>query len=69
MCTEEVVHALEWMGYDSGVDIHALLAVAHRLSGLIGHEVPSQLVKAGQRLDLHPLPAGFDEIKARALSR
>jgi hydroxymethylglutaryl-CoA lyase len=69
VCTEEVVHALELMGYDSGVDLKALLAVAHRLSGLIGHEVPSQLVKAGQRLDLHPRPAGFEDIKARALSR
>ena len=69
VCTEEVVHALELMGFASGVDLKALLAVAHRLPGLIGHEVPSQLVKAGQRLDLHPLPAGFEDIKARALSR
>ena len=57
------------MGFASGVDLKALLAVAHRLPGLIGHEVPSQLVKAGQRLDLHPLPPGFEDIKARALSR
>ena len=69
VCTEEVVHALELMGFASGVDLKALLAVAHRLPGLIGHEVPSQLVKAGQRLDLHPLPPGFEDIKARALSR
>ena len=57
------------MGFASGVDLKALLAVAHRLPGLIGHEVPSQLVKAGQRLDLHPLPPGFEDITARALSR
>ena len=69
VCTEEVVHALQLMGYDCGVDLNALLAAARQLPGLIGHEVPSQLVKAGQRLDLHPRPDGFDEIKARALSR
>jgi len=69
VCSEEVVHALQLMGYDCGVDLDALLTAARYLPGLIGHEVPSQLVKVGQRLDLHPLPAGFDEIKARALSR
>ena len=69
VCTEEVVHALQLMGYGCDVDLNALLAVARQLPGLIGHEVPSQLVKAGQRLDLHPRPDGFDEIKARALSR
>jgi hydroxymethylglutaryl-CoA lyase len=31
--------------------------------------IPSQIVKAGRRLDLHPRPADFDEIRARALAR
>jgi len=31
--------------------------------------VPSQIVKAGQRLDLHPVPADFDTIRERALAR
>jgi hydroxymethylglutaryl-CoA lyase len=58
VCTEEVVHALELMGYDTGVDLTLLLLAARRLQELVGHEVPSQIVKAGRRLDLHPLPAG-----------
>lgn len=56
VCTEEVVHALQLMGYDTGIDLPALIATAARLPALIGHEVPSQIVKAGCRLDLHPVP-------------
>jgi hydroxymethylglutaryl-CoA lyase len=57
VCSEEIVHALELMGYDTGVDLALLLQAARRLQELLGHEVPSQIVKAGRRLDLHPLPA------------
>lgn len=69
VCTEEVVHALQLMGYDTEIDLPALIATAARLPALIGHEVPSQIVKAGCRLDLHPVPAGFDAIRERALAR
>ena len=57
------------MGYDTGVDLEKLLAAAGRLPALIGHDVPSQILKAGRRLDLHPRPADFDELAARAASR
>ncbi|QQX87897.1 hydroxymethylglutaryl-CoA lyase [Cupriavidus necator] len=57
VCTEELVHMLELDGYDTGVDLAAILDAAARLPGLIGHDVPSQLLKAGRRLDLHPMPA------------
>ncbi|WP_316154651.1 hydroxymethylglutaryl-CoA lyase [Cupriavidus sp. BIC8F] len=57
VCTEELVHMLELDGYDTGVDLAAILHAAARLPGLIGHDVPSQLLKAGRRLDLHPMPA------------
>lgn len=69
VCSEEIVHALELMGYDTGVDLEQLLEAAHRLPALVGHGVPSQLVAAGRRLDLHPLPADFDAIRERALAR
>jgi len=69
VCTEEIVHALALMGYDTGVDLAALLAASRRLPALIGHDIPSQLVKAGRRLDLHPLPADFEQIRDRALAR
>jgi hydroxymethylglutaryl-CoA lyase len=47
---------LELNGYDTGVDLTEALQVAAYLPGLIGHDVPSQLLKAGRRLDLHPAP-------------
>jgi hydroxymethylglutaryl-CoA lyase len=69
VCSEEIVHALELMGYDTGVDVERLVAAAKRLPALIGHDIPSQIVKAGRRLDLHPRPADFDAIRERALAR
>ncbi|MET0961731.1 MAG: hydroxymethylglutaryl-CoA lyase [Noviherbaspirillum sp.] len=57
-CTEELVHMLELDGYDTGVDLDGILAASALLPALIGHDVPSQLLKAGKRLDLHPMPDG-----------
>ncbi len=56
------------MGFDTGVDLGRLIAASKRLPALIGHEVPSQIVKAGQRLDLHPVPDDFDAVRERALA-
>ena len=53
VCTEEIVHALDLMGFDTGVDLPVLMDAAARLPALVGHEVPSQILKAGRRLDLH----------------
>ncbi len=69
VCSEEIVHALGLMGYATGVDLARLIAAAGRLPGLIGHDIPSQITKAGRRLDLHPVPADFEAIRARALAR
>jgi hydroxymethylglutaryl-CoA lyase len=69
VCTEEVAHALELMGFHTGIDLPRLIAAARRLPALLGHEVPSQIVKAGRRLDLHPVPADFAAIRERALAR
>lgn len=51
VCTEDVTHLLELEGYDTGVDLLALLACARDLPSLVGHEVPGQVMKAGRRLD------------------
>lgn len=69
VCSEEVVHALELMAFDTGVDLTLLLEASRRLPALIGHDIPSQIVKAGRRLDLHARPDSFDAIRERALSR
>ncbi|CAN5361759.1 hydroxymethylglutaryl-CoA lyase [soil metagenome] len=62
VCTEEVVHALELMGYRTGVDLALLLDASRRLPALIGHDTPGQIVKAGRRLDLHPMPADTQQL-------
>jgi hydroxymethylglutaryl-CoA lyase len=69
VCSEDIVHALELMGYDTGVDLAALIAASKRLPALIGHDTDSQVARAGRRLDLHARPHGFDEIRARAAAR
>ena len=69
VCSEEIVHALALMEYDTGVDLDALLAISRRLPELLGHDTPSQLVKAGRRLALHARPAHFEATLQRALER
>ena len=69
VCSEEIVHALELMGYDTGVDLAKLMDASRRLPALIGHDVPSQIVKAGRRLDLHSVPSDFEAIRSRAQAR
>jgi hydroxymethylglutaryl-CoA lyase len=50
------VNMLEDMGYDTRVDLARLLAVARRIPVVVGHDVPGQVMKAGQTLELHPPP-------------
>jgi hydroxymethylglutaryl-CoA lyase len=69
VATEDLVHMFQCMGYDTGMDLEGLMEAAGRLVPLVGHAVASQLPCAGPRLTRHPPPAGFDEIKSRALAR
>ncbi|HSN20154.1 MAG TPA: hydroxymethylglutaryl-CoA lyase [Usitatibacter sp.] len=57
ICTEDMVNMLEDMGYDTRVDLAKLLAVARRIPVIVGHDVPGQVMKAGQTLELHEPPA------------
>ncbi|GAA4429409.1 hydroxymethylglutaryl-CoA lyase [Acidovorax lacteus] len=67
VCTEDLVHALQLMGYDTGVDLALLLAAARRLPGLLGEDLPGQVVKAGPRWALHAPPDGYEALRMRAL--
>lgn len=69
ICTEETVHALQLMDFDTGCRLDALVACAQRLPELIGHDIPSQIVKAGPRLALHRPPADYTALRERALAR
>lgn len=50
ICTEDLVYLLEESGYDTGVDLEALVAVARRVEEVIGRTLPGQVMKAGPRL-------------------
>ncbi|HUP96431.1 MAG TPA: hydroxymethylglutaryl-CoA lyase [Usitatibacter sp.] len=56
ICTEDMVNMLEDMGHDTRVDLAKLLAVARRVPVVVGHDVPGQVMKAGQTLELHEPP-------------
>lgn len=56
VCTEDLVHMFETMGYDTGVNLDALLAVARDLPALIGHDVPGQVMKAGPSSRRYAVP-------------
>ncbi len=56
ICTEDLVHMLESMGHDTGVDLARLLDASRLLRKTVEHELPGQVVKAGRSLDLHPMP-------------
>jgi hydroxymethylglutaryl-CoA lyase len=59
ICTEDMVHMLARMGYDTGIDIDRLLAAARRMPEIVGHDVPGQVMKSGKSTDLHRPPAGL----------
>jgi len=50
VCTEDLVYLLEESGYDTGIDLDALIAVARRVEQVIGRPLPGQVMKAGPRL-------------------
>jgi hydroxymethylglutaryl-CoA lyase len=69
VCTEDLVHMLQAEGHQVDVDLPRLLAAAGRLPGLLGHDVPGQVLHAGRTRDLHPVPASLEETRARALAQ
>lgn len=62
--SEDAIHMLEAMGYDTGIDMARLLAVARALPAIVGHEVPGQVAKAGPTSQLHPAPPAVAELRA-----
>ncbi|RKR07321.1 hydroxymethylglutaryl-CoA lyase [Kushneria sinocarnis] len=59
VCSEDLVHMFEEMGITTGVDLDALMRTAETLPGLVGHEIPGQVVRAGRADRRYPLPAGI----------
>ena len=69
VATEDVVHMLQCMGYDTGMDLEGLIRAAAQLEHLVLHDLPSQLPRAGHRLTRHLPPSDFAEIVARAATK
>jgi hydroxymethylglutaryl-CoA lyase len=65
ICSEDAIHMLQAMGYDTGIDLPRLLAVARQLPAIVGHDVPGQVAKAGLITDLHPAPAYVAELRGQ----
>jgi hydroxymethylglutaryl-CoA lyase len=61
--SEDAIHMLDAMGFDTGMDIPRLLGVARQMAGIVGHEVPGQVAKAGRIVDLHPAPAFVADLR------
>ena len=55
ICTEDLVYLLEESGFDTGIDLEALIAVARRVESVIGRPLPGQVMKAGPRLRKYAL--------------
>ena len=54
--SEDAIHMLDAMGYDTGMNMPRLLAIAQELPTIVGHAVPGQVAKAGRTCDLHQAP-------------
>lgn len=69
VATEDVVHMLQCMGYDTGMDLAGLVGTAVALEALLQHDLPAQVSRAGHRLTRHAPPPDFNDIVARARQR
>ena len=55
ICTEDLVYLLHECGYETGIDLDALAAVAREVQSVMGRELPGQYMKSGPRLKLSSL--------------
>jgi len=49
IATEDLVYLLRDCGVDTGIDLDAAIAAAGLAQRLVGHELPSALLRAGDR--------------------
>ena len=54
--SEDAIHLLICLGYETGMDLDRLLEIGRGLPEVVGHGVPGQMIKAGRITDLHPAP-------------
>jgi hydroxymethylglutaryl-CoA lyase len=49
ICTEDFVYLCEEMGISTGIDIERLIECAHMAEEIVGHVLPSKVMKAGRK--------------------
>ena len=47
--TEDLVHLLDDLGIETGIDLDRLLDVSREVAAVVDHEVPSRVASAGPR--------------------
>ena len=52
VATEELVHMVEDMGVDTGIDLDAMIDAAATAERIVGRQLPSQVLRAGPRTRL-----------------
>ena len=62
VCTEDLVHALIFDGYQCAVDLDRLVAVSHDLESVLSEPLPGLIRQAGSKLTTHPMS---DDLKCR----
>ena len=61
VCTEDLVHCLQAMGIETGIDLDRLIETSKRVQDIVGRALPGQIVKAGKWTRRYPLPDGVRE--------
>lgn len=56
VCTEDVVHMLHNMGIETGLSLDELILASNTLKGIVEHETPSYIRKAGPSNRKYPVP-------------
>ncbi|MGI9333086.1 MAG: hydroxymethylglutaryl-CoA lyase [Gammaproteobacteria bacterium] len=55
ICTEDLVYLLHEMGFETGIDLGALCAIAREVEQAVGRQLPGQVMRAGPRLALRAM--------------
>ncbi len=50
--SEDLIHMLEEMGIDTGIDLDKAIAVSRRVQDIVGHSLPGYILRAGKSSDL-----------------
>jgi hydroxymethylglutaryl-CoA lyase len=58
VCTEDMVYLFHELGIQTGINLGELIKVARKVEQVIGRSLPGQVMKAGERLNLHSCAIG-----------